>query len=79
VTDLREQLPITNPFDVHAILRHLREDAGLTRIALARAAGCNQQQIDDWETAAKRPNLDSLHRVAAALGYRIALIPREPR
>lgn len=49
----------------------------LSQRALAEVSNTRQSQISNFELSATRPNLDTLVRLAAALGYDLALIPRE--
>jgi transcriptional regulator with XRE-family HTH domain len=44
---------------------------------LATAAGCFQSQICDWLAAKRSMDVTSVIKVAAALGYDLALVPRE--
>lgn len=57
-----------------AEVRHIYD---ISQRALAAESGCRQSQISNWELCATRPNLDSLIRIANALGFDLALIPRE--
>jgi transcriptional regulator with XRE-family HTH domain len=49
-------------------LRRFREDAGLTRVAVARAAGVDPSTITKLEAGVLSPSLEVYMRVAAALG-----------
>lgn len=48
--------------------RRLREDAGVTQRALARAAGVDQAVISRLESGHGRPTMETYARVSAALG-----------
>lgn len=48
-------------------LRTLRLERGLSRIALARAAGKTENQIRDWESGRIKPGADSLYDLCVAL------------
>ena len=50
-----------------AILRRLREAAGLSRPQLAAAAGLSRQVLHNYE-AGRRPTWDAVQRIAKALG-----------
>ena len=52
-------------------LRWARHAAGLTQAELARRAGVTQQQIARLERHDSNPTLDTLEKVAAALGVRL--------
>jgi transcriptional regulator with XRE-family HTH domain len=54
--------------------RHL---AGLTQRQLAAKAGFRQAQIAAWEVGAGRPNVASTVRLFDALGYQLALVPKD--
>ena len=49
-------------------LRSLREAAGLSVAALAEAAGLTRQMIRYLEIGERTPSLDTLRRLATALG-----------
>lgn len=49
-------------------LRHIREDAGLTRAAVGRAAGVDPTWLRDIEDGEVAASIEVLHRVSAALG-----------
>jgi len=49
-------------------IRWARQGAGLTQAALATRAGVSQQQIAKLERPGENPTLNTLTRVAAALG-----------
>jgi transcriptional regulator with XRE-family HTH domain len=52
-------------------LRSLRVERGLTLQRLAERIGSNKGTISAWEHGAYTPTLDSLVRLAAALGVRV--------
>ena len=52
-------------------LAAMRLRAGKTQAALARAAGCSQSQIADWERGRSEPGMASLRVLARALGCRM--------
>lgn len=60
-------------------LRWARQDAGLTQAELAKRAGLSQPAVARLESPDHNPTLDTLERVAQALGVRlrISLEPRE--
>jgi transcriptional regulator with XRE-family HTH domain len=61
---------------VGATIRRLREARDLSQEALARKAGLARLTVIRIETGSQSPTLDSLERVAKALGVRLrALIP----
>jgi transcriptional regulator with XRE-family HTH domain len=68
---------LARPTDVGSVLADLRRLSGTTQRQLAAAAHTRQCQISNFEVGATRPNLASLIRLADALGYDVALIPRE--
>lgn len=50
-------------------VRTLRERAGVTQAALAKAAGTSQPTIAAYEAGQKSPTLDTVHRLARSVGY----------
>ena len=68
---------ITDPRQIASILGDLRILTRLTTRALAAEAHANQGQIATWLNGDRCPNSDSLIRLANAMGYDLALIPRE--
>lgn len=49
-------------------LRALREQAGISQCAFARAFGVAQSTVAGWESGAREPNLATLQRLAAYFG-----------
>jgi transcriptional regulator with XRE-family HTH domain len=60
------------PCPFGAKLRELRERAGLNKSALARASGIGRGPISRLERGLHPPDYDTLSRLAAALGLRVA-------
>jgi transcriptional regulator with XRE-family HTH domain len=54
-------------------LRRLREDAGVSQRALARAAGVDQSLVSRLEAGLVRPSLETCSSLAAALGVDVSL------
>lgn len=52
-------------------LRWARQDAGLTQAQLAKRAGVSQQAIAKLENPDSNPTLDTMQKVARALGARL--------
>jgi transcriptional regulator with XRE-family HTH domain len=63
--------------DVGPLLADLRRTRRTSQRQLAADSRTRQAQISNFELGATRPNLDSLIRLAKALGYDLALVPRE--
>jgi transcriptional regulator with XRE-family HTH domain len=61
--------------DVPTTLREARERAGLSQAALAELTGTSQATISAYETGRKRPSIDTLSRLLAATGQRLAVAP----
>ena len=67
--------------DVPETLRRAREDAGLSQSELAKRARTSQATVSAYESGRKRPSVDTLSRLLAATGRRLAAersLPREP-
>jgi transcriptional regulator with XRE-family HTH domain len=54
-------------------IRRLREDAGLSRAALARAAGVDESYIRRIEAGTARPSVETITRISLALGVDLAV------
>jgi DNA-binding XRE family transcriptional regulator len=62
------------PAAVDPIMRVLRDERkrrGLSQRGLADLAGSRRNQVSEWETGKVAPTLDSVRRLAAALGARL--------
>lgn len=66
-----------DPNRIGPALGDIRKLLGLTQVALAADAGLWPSQISQWEAGQTHPDLVSLAKLAAGLGYDLALIPRE--
>lgn len=58
-------------------LRDARTAQGLTQLELAIRANTHQSTIGSAESGSRPVGLITLIRLAEALGYRVALVPRE--
>jgi transcriptional regulator with XRE-family HTH domain len=65
--------------DVPETLRRAREDAGLSQSELAARARTSQATISAYESGHKRPSVETLSRLLAAMGRRLTSEPRLPR
>jgi transcriptional regulator with XRE-family HTH domain len=68
---------IRNAQHTARVLRHLREQAGLTRKDLSQRIYISDRTIANREYGQRRLDTDALIDTARALGYDLALIPRE--
>jgi transcriptional regulator with XRE-family HTH domain len=76
---------VADPAKLGPALAQIRNLLGISRYALARqiaeAKGRSLQacinQLAEWDHGVNSPNVKSLGPVLAALGYDLALIPRE--
>lgn len=59
-----------------ARLARFRADREMSQCELARRSGVHQVSVCRYETAKKRPNLDTLRRLARAFGVTLADIVR---
>jgi transcriptional regulator with XRE-family HTH domain len=53
-------------------IRHLREQQGFSQQELADRAGIAKSTVYEAETARRTPTLESLEKIAAALGVSVA-------
>jgi uncharacterized protein len=60
--------------DAGDAIRRARLRAGLTQHALAARAGTSQATISAYESGRKRPSVETLDRVLAATGSRLAVV-----
>ena len=61
--------------DVPTTLRDARERAGLSQAALGERTGTSQATISAYESGRKQPSVDTLSRLLAAMGQRLAVEP----
>jgi transcriptional regulator with XRE-family HTH domain len=62
-----------------ATVRDARRRAGLTQTELAEKTGTSQATISAYESGAKQPSVDTLSRLLAATGLRLAVEPGSVR
>jgi hypothetical protein len=70
-------LRIRHKGDLAVIFSDLAAICGYDQGQLAADAGCYQSQISEWLRGTRSMDVPSIIRVAGALGYDLALIPRE--
>lgn len=61
------------PYDVGAVIRRARKDAGLTQDELAERAGTSQPALARYETGVVLPTLPTLERLLLGCGLRLQL------
>lgn len=61
--------------DVPTTLREARRRAGLSQAALAERTGTSQATISAYESGRKRPSVDTLSRLLAAMDQRLTVQP----
>ena len=64
-------VPVAAQLAVKLLLRWARREAGLTQADLAKRAGVSQQQIAKMEDPDSNPTIDTLEKIARALGLRL--------
>lgn len=64
-------VPVAAQLGVKLHLRWARQDKGLSQAELARRAGVSQQQIAKLEDPDSNPTIETLEKVAQALGRRL--------
>src|ERR1700694_891471 len=67
--------PVEPKLAVKLELRWMREDLGLTQADLAKLAGVSQPAIAQLESPDSNPTIDTLNRVARAMGAEIDFRP----
>lgn len=65
------QVEVSPKLAVRIAIRWARQDAGLTQAQLAERAGVSQPQIAKLERPRANPTIDTLEKVARALGMRL--------
>lgn len=58
-------------------IRAIRERAGMSRYALAKATGMSYQGLFKIEHEDRTPKLETLHKVSSALAERLGVDPSE--
>lgn len=66
-----------DPTAIGPAIGDLRRLLGIQQRDLAADAGLFPSQLSYWERGLRTPDLKSLVKLAHALGYDLALIPRE--
>ena len=61
--------------DAGDAIKRARLRAGLTQHALAARAGTSQATISAYESGRKQPSVETLDRLLAAAGARLAVVP----
>lgn len=56
-----------------AAIEQARKNKNLSRRALAQVLECDQQSIYRWERSGATPSVDTLRRIARALGTRFTI------
>jgi len=62
------------PPAVNISIRQIREAAGISQRELAERLGVSQSLVARWESPAGRPQVDTLQRIADALGLNLQVI-----
>lgn len=70
---------LEEPASAMGALRTIRRNAGVTGYQLGPRAGLDQSHIARLEMGYSHPSLPTLFRLAHALGYDVALVPRQTR
>jgi len=66
-------------FEIAERVRQARERLGMTQVELAGRIGSTQPAIARLEAGGVTPNLDTLHRIAEALGLELVVDLRRAR
>ena len=73
----RQQIRLADPADWGPALRSMQAAAGVNSVELANAADLTRPHISNMRWGGFVPSFQAAIRVADALGYDLALIPRE--
>lgn len=65
---------MTTPPNVNISIRQIRESAGITQAELARRLGVHQPLVARWESGRRMPKVETLQRIADALGLNLQVI-----
>lgn len=76
MSDTRRPYLTRNHEQFLAVVDRLREDRGLSWQAISKRLGLSRSQAGRWRTGQNLPDTPTLWRLADALDYDIALIPR---
>lgn len=68
---------LADPTRVGAVLADMRHMSRLSRRQIADAVGMHEAQYGQYELGNSTPSVPTLLKLLAALGYDLALIPRE--
>ena len=61
-------------------LKELRENKGMSQYTFADAFGVSQSTVGNWESGVRRPNVETMKRIAAFFDVTVAyLIDEEPK
>jgi hypothetical protein len=77
MTDKPRAFRVDNPQALGQALTAARESAGATKASVGEAIGTTGQRIGAYERAELAPNTLTLLRVLNALGWELALAPKE--
>jgi transcriptional regulator with XRE-family HTH domain len=69
---------MTPPPAVNISIRQIRESAGISQAELARRLGVTQPNVARWESGTEKIRVDTLQRIADALGLSLAVIFSAP-
>lgn len=70
---------MTTPPAVNISIRQVREAVGISQAELARRLGIKQPTVARWESGSDAIKVDSLQRIADALGVSLTVIFSAPR
>lgn len=74
---MNDAIIIRSPADLARIIRDRRRALGQTQMSLATRVGAASQRVTEWESGQRRPTAATLLKLADALGYDVALVPRK--
>jgi transcriptional regulator with XRE-family HTH domain len=65
--------------DIVNELRNLRIEANLTQKDLAKMTGMRRRQYISFETLEHIPRLDRFMNIVDKFGYKVVLVPKDPK
>lgn len=66
-----------NVKEITEFILNEREKQKISRLKLARMAGCTNKSIDNWQSGRRKMTIDSAESLLNALGYELTITEKE--